>query len=153
MCRNASSPTVSFEEATIMRTGRERPARITNTDGSDGQWRIAIVALVAFTCLALTPLRSFAQTVSFSPATNFAVSGGTVNPQIGPFSVVIGDFNEDGKPDLATANGSNNLVNVLLGTTPGSFVPAGGSPINVGGTIGIAPNSIVVGDFNRDGHL
>jgi hypothetical protein len=38
----------------------------------------------------------------------------------GPISVAMGDFNGDGKPDLAVANyGSNNLT-IILNTTPGS---------------------------------
>jgi len=35
-----------------------------------------------------------------------------------PRSVAAGDFNLDGKPDLATANFSSNDVSVLINTTP-----------------------------------
>ena len=44
---------------------------------------------------------SQAQAVSFGPATNFAAG---TNPR----SVAIGDLNGDGKPDIATANRTNN---------------------------------------------
>jgi FG-GAP-like repeat len=67
-----------------------------------------------------------------------------------PQSVAVGDFNLDGKPDLATANsgtlfiGSNN-VTILVGNGMGGFTPAG--PFEVG----TAPQSVAVGDFNLDG--
>jgi hypothetical protein len=35
-----------------------------------------------------------------------------------PFSVAVGDFNGDGKPDLAVANYSSNTLSVLLNMTP-----------------------------------
>ena len=42
----------------------------------------------------------------------------------GPDSVAVGDFNGDGKPDLAAANQSGNTVSVLLNTTPRRRSPA-----------------------------
>jgi hypothetical protein len=78
---------------------------------------------------------------SFTPPTNFTV--GT-----GPISVTVGDFNGDGKSDLATANvngGSGGNVSVLLGTGTGSF----GTATNF--SVGSLPASVTVGDFNGDG--
>ncbi|NCS05072.1 MAG: VCBS repeat-containing protein, partial [Microcystis aeruginosa G13-11] len=60
-----------------------------------------------------------------------------------PRSVTVGDFNGDGKSDLATANSYSNNVSVLLGTGTGSFGAAT--------TVGINPRSVTVGDFNGDG--
>ena len=60
-----------------------------------------------------------------------------------PFSVAVGDFNGDGKQDLATANSGN--VSILLGDGAGSF----GAPINF--AAGDVPFSVAVGDFNGDG--
>ena len=62
-----------------------------------------------------------------------------------PFSVAIGDFNSDGKVDLAVANFSSNNVSVLLGRGDGTFQTA----VNYGA--GHGPQSIAVGDFNGDG--
>jgi hypothetical protein len=47
-------------------------------------------------------------TGSFGTATNFSVG-------IRPYSVTVGDFNGDGKSDLAVANRNSNNVSVLLG--------------------------------------
>jgi hypothetical protein len=74
----------------------------------------------------------------FSSSTPFIV--GTT-----PLSVVVGDFNGDGKQDLAVANGNSANVSVLLGNGAGSF----SAPTNFG--VGTAPISVAVGDFNGDG--
>jgi len=67
---------------------------------------------------------------------------------IGPSSVAVGDFNADGRPDLAVANRLSNNVSILLGNAPpnaGTFLPA------VNYTAGMFPFSVAVGDFNADG--
>ena len=66
---------------------------------------------------------------------------------IGPLSVAVGDLNDDGKLDLAVANGGSNTVSVLLGTGTGSF----GAATNFG--VGTGPEFVAVGDFNGDGTL
>ena len=76
--------------------------------------------------------------MAFSAATNFTVG-------LNPNSVTVGDFNGDGKSDLAVANRNSNNVSVLLGTGTGSFGPA------TNFTVGIFPVSVTVGDFNGDG--
>jgi hypothetical protein len=67
----------------------------------------------------------------------------------GPQFVVVGDFNEDGKPDLAIANAGSDNVTVLLGNGTGGFTAAPGSPLAAGSN----PHSVAVGDFNGDGKL
>jgi hypothetical protein len=64
-----------------------------------------------------------------------------------PNSVAVGDFNGDGKPDLAIANGGADSVTVLLGNGTGGFTEAPGSPFAAGSW----PDSVAVGDFNGDG--
>ena len=66
-----------------------------------------------------------------------------------PYSVAVGDFNGDGKPDLAIANVASGNVTVLLGSGTGGFTAAPGSPFDVGPY----PESVVVADFNADGKL
>ena len=64
-----------------------------------------------------------------------------------PDSIVAGDFNGDGRLDLAIANGESNTVSVLLGNGDGGFQPQVTYPV------GSDPDSIVAGDFNGDGRL
>jgi len=66
----------------------------------------------------------------------------------GPDSVAVGDFNGDGKLDLAVANSGSNDVSVLLGNGDGTFQTALYSPL-----VGVNPVSVAVGDFNGDGKL
>jgi phospholipase C len=64
-----------------------------------------------------------------------------------PIAMVTGDFNEDGKLDMAVVNQSANTVSILLGNGDGTFT----SGASVG--TGNQPSPIAVGDFDRDGHL
>ncbi len=62
-----------------------------------------------------------------------------------PNSVAVGDFNADGKLDLAVANQSSNTVSVLLGAGNGTFA------VKTDYVTGDEPYSVAIGDFNRDG--
>ena len=62
---------------------------------------------------------------------------------LNPYSVAVGDFNGDGKRDLAVA--TREFVAVLLGKGDGTFRTA------VNYAAGLNPGSVVVGDFNGDG--
>ena len=71
------------------------------------------------------------------------------------YSVVVGDMNGDGKPDLvvanrcdATGNCANGSVSVLLGNGDGTFQAAVSY-----GSGGQDATSLVVGDVNVDGKL
>src|SRR6476469_7944216 len=64
--------------------------------------------------------------------------------------ISIGDFNGDGKPDLALANINENSVSILLNTIPTgatspTFVPQGSF------ATGLNPGAISIGDINGDG--
>jgi hypothetical protein len=101
------------------------------------------VTVTAFNVLEESITRTF--TLSVIPCTpmSFAVTNFGVGPT--PRSVAMGDFNGDGKQDLATANQGSNNVSVLLGNGAGGF----SAPTNFG--VGAAPVSVAVADFNKDG--
>jgi hypothetical protein len=61
--------------------------------------------------------------------------------------LVTGDWNHDGREDLATANGGAGSASVLLGTGTGSFAA------HVDYATGAAPRGIAAADYNEDGHL
>jgi Ca2+-binding RTX toxin-like protein len=72
-----------------------------------------------------------------------ALASGGLNP----LSVVTGDFDGDGNPDLATANLGSDTVSLLAGDGVGGFGRA--QTFRVGGQ----PSAIAAADFNRDGRL
>jgi hypothetical protein len=71
--------------------------------------------------------------------TDYAVTTATWN-------VTTGDFNRDGKLDLAIGNNAGNTVSILLGKGDGTFQP----PVDY--TTGNEPISVATGDFNSDGN-
>jgi len=78
-------------------------------------------------------------------------AGSPVGVGANPNSIAVGDFNEDGKLDLAVENYSSQNVTILLGDGAGGFTPY---PTMPGTEVGINfPNGIVAADFNGDGHL
>ena len=63
-----------------------------------------------------------------------------------PYGVGSGDFDGDGRPDLAVFNGTSSTVTILLREVGGGFSEEVGSPIPVGS----GPSGIAVADFNGD---
>jgi uncharacterized repeat protein (TIGR01451 family) len=75
------------------------------------------------------------------PTSNYGVGITT------PREVAVGDFNRDGKPDVAVANTGANAVAILMGNGNGSLAAA------VNFSVGTEPRSVALGHFNRDGTL
>ncbi len=65
----------------------------------------------------------------------------------GPYSIVTGDFNSDGKADLAVMASSSNAVSVFMGNGNGTFAA------KVDYSAGNSPSSLTTADFNGDGKL
>jgi hypothetical protein len=65
----------------------------------------------------------------------------------GAISLAIGQFTDFPKSDLVAVNRESNDLSVLLGSGTGQFGPGPDSPVAVSSS----PNSVTVGDMNRDG--
>ncbi len=93
-----------------------------------------------------------ASTISIILGNGDGTFQGPVNYSTGtdtyPYSIAVGDFNGDGKPDLAVANYATNTVSVFLGNGDGTFQ----EHIDTA-TGGKEPTSVALGDFNGDGKL
>jgi hypothetical protein len=79
-----------------------------------------------------------------------AAAGGTANIELNSPVAVAGDFNGDGKLDLAVMNWGAENVTILLGNGDGTFTVTAtpGTPNTING-----PSPIVAADFNGDGNL
>jgi hypothetical protein len=62
----------------------------------------------------------------------------------GPIALTVGDFNQDGKPDLAIVNQTSQNVTVLAGNGDGTFTQFTKSPL----TVGNLPVSIASGSLS-----
>lgn len=80
--------------------------------------------------------------LSFLPARNFAVADGA-------YSVAVGDFDRDAKPDIVVVSQTTDVVTLLLGDGQGGV--NGASTYSVGANL--APRSLAIGDFTSDGKL
>lgn len=82
-----------------------------------------------------------AQSISFSSPAKYG-SGGTAST-----AVCAGDFNGDGKADLAVANQNSYNIGILLGKGDGTFYPVSSF------SAGYSPRAITSVDLNLDGKL
>src|SRR5207249_6690583 len=96
-----------------------------------------------------TTTKTFALTVTSTACGAGFTAGFTnaadVNVGDSPALVAIGDFNGDGKQDLAVADFGSDTVSIRLGDGMGGF--GGSTEVSVGP----APYSVAIGDFNGDG--
>src|SRR5579863_1549511 len=129
------------------------PAAIASGDfNGDGRLDLAVVTSPQ-ACQSMCPPGSVAILLgkpdgTFGLATNFPVGHS-------PSAIALGDFNSDGKLDLAVVNSGDNTVSVLLGNGDGTFQPhvdyATGTQFGSGEIS--SPGAVAVADFNSDGKL
>ncbi|HKW34189.1 MAG TPA: VCBS repeat-containing protein, partial [Candidatus Acidoferrum sp.] len=81
----------------------------------------------------------------------FTAKGTLTSPLSNPFSIAVGDFNGDGKMDLAVVDRgvSTDSVFFYMGNGDGTFQAP--TSVGLGGLLN--SNQIVAADFNKDGHL
>ena len=88
---------------------------------------------------------------SFSPASTFqfksptTISTGTTKPT----GFAVGDFNGDGKPDLAIPDMYGKTVTIFLNAGGGTFGAPIVTTLNIDNTLGQTP---LAADLNEDGH-
>jgi hypothetical protein len=98
-------------------------------------WRASMPALLAGACLA-----GNSGLLSFDAPRGFPMSAD---------DIAVGDFNGDGKPDLAGVARNSGTVSILLGNGDGTFQPE--QTYSVGNAERV--QFIVTADFNGDGKL
>ncbi|MGB6386309.1 MAG: FG-GAP-like repeat-containing protein [Terriglobales bacterium] len=120
-------------------------------------YRFTLVLSKTLTLLIMVALAgiSFGQTPPTTFVNGTLFNGGSIIPNYSPIPVqmmAVGDFNNDGVPDLITldSNANANGWGIMLGKGDGTFQPV--AAIGNTGSYG-SVGSIVTGDFNKDGNL
>ncbi len=116
--------------------------------------RMMLVSLVLLTAVCVpVPVRA-SPPLSFAPAPGSPLLSGVAN-----YTATVGDFNNDGKPDLLVVSQRGGVpgrgsVSVLLSNGDGSFRPVPGD-VTFGGYVvpGEISSVLATGDFNGDGIL
>jgi hypothetical protein len=91
--------------------------------------------------LALSVCSTHASSLAYQPIVN--MSTGTITPHY----FAVGDFDADGKPDLAVSDFTGTTVSIYLNKGGASF----GSPVVTTLSITNTVGAMVSGDFNEDG--
>lgn len=144
-----TSTTRTSSSTTIASTGVAGSYTLTGTVATAGPvaFPSGIVSFVDTTnagaVIASGPLVFGPQTVGMNQTAEVAADANT------SFSgVAAGDFNADGKPDIAIVDSGNQIVSIYLGNGDGTFTRvAATSPTGAG------PRLAVTGDFNNDGKV
>jgi hypothetical protein len=103
---------------------------------------LSCLLVAAYLFLQAAPA-SYAAAGCTNPGFNVAQSFSTGT---NPSSVAVGDFNGDGRQDLATANYGDDTAS-LLGDRTNNFI------LSRTMTLTQKPNSVAAGDFNHDGRM
>lgn len=115
------------------------PMSVAATDiNGDGKADL-IVANYVYTAPTLTVLTNNGSGILGSNA--------TITVGYAPDCVVAADINNDGQPDLISANFEDNTLSVLTNNGRGAYVTSATLPT------GISPNCVVAADVNGDGKM
>jgi len=134
-----SSGATAMQSSTVTLTGNEPWSLVGADFTNDGKLDLAVANEWASNLSIL---------IGNGDGTLAAASPATVSTGSYPISACTGDFNGDGKQDIATADSSAGLISTRLGLGNGTFSSGLGST-----TVYNNPRAIVAADFNRDGKL
>ncbi|MBS1493076.1 MAG: T9SS type A sorting domain-containing protein [Bacteroidetes bacterium] len=149
---NTTSPgstTPAYSAPQNFSTGTGNPPALASGDFNlDGKYDLAVINSEpggGYIAIFLNTTTPGASSASFSTHTDFAMGNG-------PRVVEIGDVNGDGKPDLITTNGLDNIASIFLNTTtPGASTPSFSARTDF--ATGNEPQEICLADFNGDGKI
>ena len=115
---------------------------LTGSAAKGGNWELEIKTGKIKTPLAfkLEVLATYSHVLSLFKVNDY-------DPGIYVTNITTGDFNGDGKPDVATMDSSSNNISIFFGDGKGSFSPG---PKN---NLGVVPYDFLVGEFNGDSNL
>jgi 6-phosphogluconolactonase (cycloisomerase 2 family) len=132
--------TNSFAAKVDFTTGTNPKSVSTGDFDGDGKSDLAIVNA---TSNSVSVFRNTSSTgiISFTSKVDFTTGSG-------PYSVSIGDFDGDGKTDLAIANNGSNTISVFRNTGSSGIISFAAK---VDFTTGNFPCSVSIGDFDGDG--
>jgi hypothetical protein len=144
--RNTSTASGSFSYAAkVDYTTGTLPWSVTIGDlDGDGKPELAIANRGSNTVSVFQNTSTGSGNVSYAAKADFATG---INPQ----SVAIGDFDKDGKPDLAVDNSNSNTLSVFRNTSTGSGNINYATKVDY--TTGTKPYSVSAGDLDGDGWL
>jgi RHS repeat-associated protein len=126
--------------------------------------QLTVTVPVGATYQPITVLANGLLTYSKLPFTTTYVGWGVIDPNSFvsktdfalvslPFSVSAGDFDGDGKTDLAVSNNGSNTVSIFRNTSNSAGVVSYAAKIDIVTASGSSPNSISVGDLDGDGKM
>ena len=140
----SSRPQSGFNPPSPYTTGPDTLASVVGDFNGDGKQDIAVLD-INFNAPEGSPPGLVSILIgrgdgTFKPAVQYSVG-------MQPNTLAVGDFNNDGKQDIAIADG-NNGVALLFGVGDGTFTTSG-NDVSLGN--GISPVTVAVADFNNDG--
>jgi predicted component of type VI protein secretion system len=135
----------TFNPQTSLNTGTE-PQGIAAAD-INGDSKLDLVTANSLYDPNLSGTTGNTVSIFLGNGNNTFITNPKIATQTFPLSVILGDFNSDGKLDIATANEGSHSVSILLGNGNGTFIAAT-NPETGSGT-----KSVAMGDVNGDGFL